>query len=666
MEIENRKKYNMILLYLQKQDIFKDYCCIEKNKSFVNYYLTNKDWLNDYKTKFNFNQPESKYENLSFDDAKNREELEALNRNGIPFKNMQTDLNQYSKKNYLLKKDLYSISIPQDIELISEDYYNECFGEVDFGFDKVKAYIIKDTMLMVMEGNDKVIFICDLEGNEEGFNFEYDTKIKGIIILEEIDLENIINQISATGISKYLEYNNINTENENIQVITSNNGNTIAKYLKYSEDNNSNINDINDNNINNAIEEENNDNKNKEEITETKEENNNKSNNPFYSGDNNEKEDNDDQENSSEEDNEEEEEEENDEKKNLNEFVDYYWNSVPEFWLEEALEEIKNPKRNNDKPENQVNTQNVDDINKNKNNNNDGFVQMDINFSQHFNNSMNGDGVKLRGRPNPKRSIGSRFNPNNNYYHNMNINMNTNTNNNINMNNNMNMNPDMNTMSNYMNNTNYNNNMNNANNANNVNNVNNMNNMNNMNNVNDNMNNLIFQGMRNNPGSSNNFNFYNNNMLNQTNNNNNNFNYSPNNPPFQFNNQYNNGNMNQIPKGYNTPYNINNNGMFNGNNPNFNNFNNFGNQTNIMSSSATMNINRNNMFPNQNNFNNNINLMLNRNVISEQIMYNNPIQNSMGNIQNNSYIQGFNNGPFTHIGMNQSNQYMLQNNNNNS
>ena len=51
---EKRKKYNMILLYFQKKEIYINYISEQKNNEYHSYYLTNKAWLEDYKQQFDF------------------------------------------------------------------------------------------------------------------------------------------------------------------------------------------------------------------------------------------------------------------------------------------------------------------------------------------------------------------------------------------------------------------------------------------------------------------------------------------------------------------------------------------------------------------------------------------------------------------------------------
>ena len=68
---QNRRKFNMIFLYLQKKEIYNNYKyvgpIIEKN-----YFLTNKSWFEKYMVEFKFDEIEfnEEYSNLLYDKAK--------------------------------------------------------------------------------------------------------------------------------------------------------------------------------------------------------------------------------------------------------------------------------------------------------------------------------------------------------------------------------------------------------------------------------------------------------------------------------------------------------------------------------------------------------------------------------------------------------------------
>ena len=446
---QNRKQYNMILLFLQKKEIYKNYYynSLDNSKLLENYYfLANKNWVKDYQSKFNFEEFED-FESkdvLFYDEAKINTRLIELNKYAKAFKDMNCPLCKYKKEEDIVIKNVYEIHVPQNIELLSDDYFNSCLPGVDFGFEKVKVYIKKDTMLMVKEGNDKVIFICDLEnikkdeGNGLEFNYDFDIKIKGIIILEKIDLENIILQISVFGIKKYLEKNNINIDNEEIQEITSNinKGEIIALYIKYSNNNfitneNDNNNDTNiESNIDSNIDIDNNNEA--EEGVNNKVENI-KIGNPFYIPENDNKEEiKENKEELKEEDNKEEEEEEEEEsddedtkKENEKKFLELYWNSVPEFYLNEALNEINEIKINKNRTKlnhinfnfnqievnNQVHITNIQLGNQNENNN---YILRGGNINKNPNNEIYN---RTNNNPNNNyKNIGNQNNGYNNYY----------------------------------------------------------------------------------------------------------------------------------------------------------------------------------------------------------------------------------------------------------
>ena len=240
---QNRRKFNMIFLYLQKKEIYNNYKyvgpIIEKN-----YFLTNKSWFEKYMVEFKFDEIEfnEEYSNLLYDKAKENYFLKELNKNGTPFQDMHCELNNYIKEEDKIIKDNYEINVPLNIELLCEDYVSNYMQGINnnFGFEHVKVYLKEDTMLIVKSENKQQIFICDLKNDDDEFLFGFDINVEGIIILEKIDLDDIIDKISAFGIKKYLENNKINKENEDIQNIINNKGEVIAKYIKYIKSNNDN------------------------------------------------------------------------------------------------------------------------------------------------------------------------------------------------------------------------------------------------------------------------------------------------------------------------------------------------------------------------------------------------------------------------------------------
>ena len=586
---QNRRKFNMIFLYLQKKEIYKNYKCVgtifEKN-----YFLTNKTWFKNYIDEFKFDEIELNDEitNLSYDEAKEKYFLKELNENGTPFQDMHCKLDNYKKEEDNIIKDNYEINVPLNIELIYEDYFSNYMQGINnnFGFEHVKVYSMKETMLIVKSGNKKQIFICDLENyDDEEFNFRFDIHVEGIIILEKIDLDIILEQIFAHGINKYLENNKINKEIEEIQNIKNNKGEIFAKYIKYVKSN---------------IDK----NKNEDNIIK-KEDANIKIPNAFYEGNNNNNNNNNNEENSNSEKSEldkeeeeemEEEEEEDDKKDDVNVFIKLYWKYVPDFYLSEVLNQCDN---------NNINQPSIQDSRN--------IDAMKINDNNYPNNQVFNKGNNNQKNSNHFQMNNQNQNNNSNFTYNNNNNINRNINNNF-MNNNC-----------YNNTNNYNNNFVNQNYPQNSFNVNNNFNNNGTFNTNNNF------GYNNNINSGNNS--YNNGIYNQNNNNQNN-NY----------NQNNNNNNN-----YNFSNQYNNNGMMinqqNNNNSNFNRQKNFqANNNNISFSQNNMHINRrfiNNQ--NSNNTNNNNNLAFNKNYVSESFSFNNPLQNSWNNCGQFNIFQGNNN-----------------------
>ena len=393
---QNRRKFNMIFLYLQKKEIYNNYKYVgpilEKN-----YFLTNKSWFEKYKNEFKFDEIEfnEEYSNLLYDKAKENYSLKELNKNGTPFQDMHSDLNNYKKEEDKIIKDNYEINVPLNIELLYEDYVNNYMQGINnnFGFEHVKVYLKEDTMLIVKSENKQQIFICDLRNDEDEFIFSFGINVEGIIILEKIDLDDIINKISAFGIQKYLKNNKINKGNEKIQNIINNKGEVIAKYIKYikSKNDNNNKEDMieEDNNQIHKIEVENEDvdrgkkNKKESSISEKSE---------IVNEEDEGKEENEEEEG---------EEEEEEEKDDINEFIKLYWKYVPDFYFSEVLNQSgnnQNPNSNNipnNRPNNQPYKHGNNYQNQNPNNipnnhqNNQPFTQGNIYQNPNPNNIPN-------------------------------------------------------------------------------------------------------------------------------------------------------------------------------------------------------------------------------------------------------------------------------------
>ena len=264
-------------------------------------------------------------------------------------------INDYVKEEDIIKKDNYEINVPRNIELISEVYLKDCMQNFNYEFEKVKIYIKKDIMLMVKkEINEKIfIFICNLINHNEEIDFNYEIQIEGIIISDKPEDEvktKIIDPILVCrNMDQYLINGKINKEKDEIQTIEYM-GEKVGKYLKYIKSNIKDKSNINDNN--------------KKDIDIPKKDND--YDNPFYINENNNNITNNNKDNFNnntirnlisenqieynEEDEKQEEEEEEEEESDGEEFLELYWKSVPDFYLNEVIEQINNKdKKINDK-----------------------------------------------------------------------------------------------------------------------------------------------------------------------------------------------------------------------------------------------------------------------------------------------------------------------------
>ena len=415
-ELEEAQINSMILLYFQKKEIYEQY--LRKKKSnkdyFMNYYLTNKEWFDDYKVQLNFNENNFNSDN-SYLNAK--EKIQKIDSEKINIKPCKIIRDNFEFENEKI------ISIPQNIEIIWEDYYDTyLINNTELNFEKLDVYIGQRTILIRQELNENeyAILVCDSD-NMEKFNIDFNIEVKGVIILNKNNLRNILDKIFLGGYKKFLGDYGIKDIKDIQEIKDKIEGIVIARYKKY-EINHEFI-KAQKEQLQNILLNENNNNV-----------NNNENNNNDL----------------------------NIEKKDevvYENILDYYWNFVPEFYLKEVKNKFSEEPKKEKKVEKKLilsdekdNKDFKDNINKNDfnlNKNKEVKNISEMNIIVNNNNLMPNNPEKNILRCN-QRNQNNMFNNNNNQRNNIiNANQNFNNNNTNNMNiynsnNNMNQNYNMN------------------------------------------------------------------------------------------------------------------------------------------------------------------------------------------------------------------------------
>ena len=217
---ENIKKYKMLLLLLQTKELKTFY---EKPMELTPkyYYFINKDWLDKFKNKNNYNYvDENIVQKYSFckDYADYRKKFLKefnINESEIKKEDIEEDINNksiFSKKEKMKK---YEISYELNGELLNASYFNENICKFR-DFYQREMIIGNKTILVIDEENDSYVYsysLVELPGDKNNFYIE----INNILMFNDTDSMNqAFKEIaSCNGVNNYLNNKNIYIHDQN-------------------------------------------------------------------------------------------------------------------------------------------------------------------------------------------------------------------------------------------------------------------------------------------------------------------------------------------------------------------------------------------------------------------------------------------------------------------
>ena len=239
-EGNNIQKYVMSLLFIQTKELHKKYHN-DLELSPINYYLIDKEWLDNYKQK---NFYDSSVEMLkSFDDYNDYEDFRQKIKSSfnIDEKNIYSIEEKYDKKNYLDKKEKiekYSSAFNREGELVQEQFIKECYRDIRV-FQIQEGYIGNETILLTDEDNDNVVYSYSLVENPENINNFY-IQVESILIFgsSNIMAEEFNFLVDCQGIKNYLNRKNIDISKNEEQDILDNKGQKIGIFLNLKKSSN--------------------------------------------------------------------------------------------------------------------------------------------------------------------------------------------------------------------------------------------------------------------------------------------------------------------------------------------------------------------------------------------------------------------------------------------
>ena len=237
---ENAKIYKMTLLYTQTKYLYAKYNK-EMTLSPEMYYLVDKKWLDDYKQKYNYNKIVEKLKDMPGYDDYFQVRYQVGNNYKID-KNQLTTIDVANLiENFLNSEkevfEEYDLNVPKNIELVLQQFFKDCLNNSpQIGFTKTEVYIGNQTILIVDDERNDVLYCCSLVPNDEN-NFNFCVKVEYILFSSNPDVQrDIIGDIADLGgLNNYLIKNNIDANKKEEQDIKDNKGVVIGKFLKFEE-----------------------------------------------------------------------------------------------------------------------------------------------------------------------------------------------------------------------------------------------------------------------------------------------------------------------------------------------------------------------------------------------------------------------------------------------
>ena len=238
---------NLIQLYKEEMEIFTLFDKnINNEKDMKEYYLINKNWINFYKEKTNYEKIEEKLKSMdiknlnieefirvNYDEISNK--IKDLPENFLKEKNFHFLENQLKSSN---SKEQNDLSSPQEFVLVPEFLFNLFYKEIiksnEYKKDEYKYNtIIGDNALFIQDKNYENIFYTftkDKNNNIQlpSYFFKYNDK--------NMFFEDIKNYIQNKGLDNYLIERNIQFhKNSKLDVLYNQDNEKIGEYINYNK-----------------------------------------------------------------------------------------------------------------------------------------------------------------------------------------------------------------------------------------------------------------------------------------------------------------------------------------------------------------------------------------------------------------------------------------------
>jgi hypothetical protein len=232
-ENNNTNKYIMSLLYAQTKELQKQFHS-DMEVSPMPYYLVDKEWLDNYKQKNNYNSIAQSLNSFNdyndYDDfrEKIRELLQIDQINNIKNEEKYNPENDLKK---IEKNEKYSLAYNIEGELVSQQFIRECFNDVRC-FRQRDVIVGNETILISDEDNDTVVYSYSLVESPQNINDFY-IQIELALIFNSLQtMEDEFGNIAdCKGIKNYLNKKKIDALKNEEQEIFNNKGQKIGIVL---------------------------------------------------------------------------------------------------------------------------------------------------------------------------------------------------------------------------------------------------------------------------------------------------------------------------------------------------------------------------------------------------------------------------------------------------
>ena len=238
---QTQQFYKMALLYTQTKELHEKYEQ-EMQISPLKYYLVAKKWLDNYKSKNNYNAVVEKLKDSPKYNDYYSAKLELSRMHKIDKNKLTTIEVENIIENFFATETVhieqYGIDIPQNIELVYEEFFKDCLNNSNtMGFTNTEVYIGNHDIL-INDENNKALYCCSLIQSENN-NFNFEVKVEYLLIFANIDEKNnqIGTMIDANGLNNYLKKNNIDINKKGEQDLIVG-GKKIGWFWKMEEKNN--------------------------------------------------------------------------------------------------------------------------------------------------------------------------------------------------------------------------------------------------------------------------------------------------------------------------------------------------------------------------------------------------------------------------------------------